>query len=54
MCIRDSVKAWRDGRKVFIEMSDNGPGVPAHARESLFRPFQACAFKIGRAKRVRG
>ncbi len=33
------VKAWRDGRKVFIEISDNGPGVPAHARETLFRPF---------------
>ncbi len=41
------VKAWRDGRKVFIEMSDNGPGVPAHARESLFRPFQASSRKDG-------
>ena len=41
------VKAWRDGRKVFIEMSDNGPGVPAHARETLFRPFQASTRKGG-------
>jgi signal transduction histidine kinase len=41
------VKAWRDGRKVFIEMSDNGPGVPAHARETLFRPFQASTRKDG-------
>jgi signal transduction histidine kinase len=41
------VKAWRDGRRVFIEMSDNGPGVPAHTRENLFRPFQASARKDG-------
>jgi C4-dicarboxylate-specific signal transduction histidine kinase len=41
------VKAWRDGRKVFIEMSDNGPGVPKHARENLFRAFQASTRKDG-------
>ncbi|MCC7251069.1 HAMP domain-containing sensor histidine kinase [Hyphomicrobium sp.] len=41
------VKAWRDGRKVFIEMSDDGPGVPANAREHLFRPFQASTRKDG-------
>jgi len=41
------VKAWRAGRKVFIEMSDNGPGVPAKARDTLFRPFQASTRKDG-------
>jgi signal transduction histidine kinase len=41
------VKAWRDGRKVFIEMADNGPGVPEHARGNLFRAFQASTRKDG-------
>lgn len=41
------VKAWRDGRKVFVQMSDNGPGVPAHVRENLFRAFQASSRKDG-------
>jgi signal transduction histidine kinase len=41
------VKAWRDGRKVFIEMSDNGPGVPEHVRKDLFRAFQASSRKDG-------
>lgn len=41
------VRAWRDGRKVFIEMADNGPGVPEAARTNLFRAFQASARKGG-------
>ena len=41
------VKAWRAGRKVFIEVSDNGPGVPERARETLFRPFQPSTRKDG-------
>src|SRR5690606_35120390 len=41
------VKAWREGRKVFIEVSDNGPGVPPHARAHLFRAFQASTHKGG-------
>lgn len=41
------VKAWRDGRRVFIEISDNGPGIPAHTRDNLFRAFQASARKDG-------
>ncbi|WP_439543193.1 sensor histidine kinase [Hyphomicrobium sp.] len=41
------VKAWRDGRRVFIEISDTGPGVPERARETLFRPFQGTTRKDG-------
>ena len=41
------VKAWRNGRKVFIQISDDGPGVPQHARENLFRAFQASSHKDG-------
>ncbi|MGE3229635.1 MAG: sensor histidine kinase [Hyphomicrobium sp.] len=41
------VKAWRDGRKVFIEVADDGPGIPEHARAKLFRAFQTSARKDG-------
>jgi signal transduction histidine kinase len=41
------VKGWRDGRKVFIEVSDNGPGIPPQARTSLFRAFQVSTRKGG-------
>ena len=34
------LRAWRDGRRVFIELSDDGPGVPKAARANLFRAFQ--------------
>lgn len=34
------VKAWREGRRVFIDVSDDGPGVPQKARANLFRAFQ--------------
>lgn len=34
------VRAWRDGRKVWMEVRDDGPGVPPRARENLFRAFQ--------------
>lgn len=34
------VRAWREGRKVSIEVRDDGPGVPPRARENLFRAFQ--------------
>ncbi len=33
------VKAWRDGRRVLVEVRDNGPGVPPKAREHLFEAF---------------
>ncbi len=41
------VKGWRDGRKVFIEVSDNGPGVPQKARANIFRAFQVSTRKGG-------
>jgi signal transduction histidine kinase len=41
------VKAWRDGRKVLIDVRDNGPGVPAATRDRLFRAFQASTRKGG-------
>jgi signal transduction histidine kinase len=34
------IKAWRDGRRVFIEVADDGPGIPKSARANLFRAFQ--------------
>jgi signal transduction histidine kinase len=38
-----SVDAQRDGAVVTILVSDNGPGVPAMARERLFEAFQSTA-----------
>ena len=37
---RITVTAERRGAVVTIRVSDTGPGVPAKARENLFRPFQ--------------
>lgn len=44
---RVKVSAWRDGRRVSIEVRDDGPGVPARARENLFRAFQGGTRKGG-------
>jgi len=41
------IRAWRDGRRVSVEVRDNGPGVPAKAREYLFRAFQGGTRKGG-------
>jgi signal transduction histidine kinase len=35
------LSAWRDGTATVVEVSDDGPGVPAKAREHLFEPFRA-------------
>jgi signal transduction histidine kinase len=35
-----TVRAWREGRKVSIEVSDDGPGLPETARKHLFKAFQ--------------
>lgn len=41
------VDAHREGRKVVVNVSDNGAGVPQKARENLFKAFQASTKKGG-------
>ena len=41
------VAAHREGRKVVIDVMDNGPGVPQRARENLFKAFQGSTKKGG-------
>jgi len=41
------VKAWREGRRVLIEVQDNGPGVPPKARQHLFEAFTGSQRKGG-------
>ncbi|MCH9807004.1 MAG: HAMP domain-containing histidine kinase [Alphaproteobacteria bacterium] len=36
-----AISAQRDGRRVTIEVRDNGPGIPPRAREHLFKAFQS-------------
>jgi len=36
-----TLKAWREGSVVIIEIADNGPGVPEKIREKLFEAFQS-------------
>jgi signal transduction histidine kinase len=42
-----AVTAHREGRKVIIDVTDDGPGVPAKARENLFKAFQGSTKKGG-------
>ena len=44
---RINVKGRREGRSVTIEISDNGPGIPAAARAKLFKAFQGSTKKGG-------
>jgi signal transduction histidine kinase len=44
---RIQVSALRNGRRVTIEVSDDGPGVPQKARAHLFQAFQGSARKGG-------
>lgn len=38
-----TVKSWREGSLVMIEIGDNGPGVPEAIRRRLFEPFQSAS-----------
>lgn len=44
---RIDINAWRDGRCVFIDVKDNGPGIPANVRENLFKAFHSSRSKGG-------
>jgi signal transduction histidine kinase len=44
---RIQVMAERQGQRVMIEVSDDGPGVPQKARAHLFQAFQGSARKGG-------
>jgi signal transduction histidine kinase len=41
------VNAHREGRKVIVDVWDNGAGVPKKARENLFKAFQGSTKKGG-------
>ncbi|MEQ1670169.1 MAG: ATP-binding protein [Hyphomicrobium sp.] len=41
------VAARREGRKVIVDVTDTGPGVPARARDNLFKAFQGSTKKGG-------
>ncbi len=38
-----TLKAWREGSVVTIEVRDNGPGIPDRVRPKLFEAFQSAA-----------
>ena len=40
---RITLMSWRDGGSAFIEVRDNGPGIPERVRDRLFEAFQSSA-----------
>lgn len=44
---RIDIRGWREGDTVVFVIKDNGPGIPARAREKLFQPFQGSTRRGG-------
>jgi signal transduction histidine kinase len=44
---RITLKAWREPRRVILEVTDTGPGVPERAKQTLFKAFQSSTRKGG-------
>jgi two-component system osmolarity sensor histidine kinase EnvZ len=40
---RLAVSAASNGRAVYVNVDDDGPGIPPERRESVFRPFESDA-----------
>jgi signal transduction histidine kinase len=38
-----TIRSWREGSVVTIEVTDNGPGIPERVRPKLFEAFQSAA-----------
>jgi signal transduction histidine kinase len=44
---RVEIRGWRERDTAIVVVSDNGPGVPARARDKLFQPFQGSTRRGG-------
>ena len=40
---RITLRSWREGNSAFVEIRDNGPGIPERIRPKLFEAFQSAA-----------
>jgi signal transduction histidine kinase len=46
------VEAWAEGDRVYVSVTDHGPGIPPKARETIFEKFQR--LNVGDAQAVYG
>jgi signal transduction histidine kinase len=42
-----TVQTWRDGRRIHLSFTDDGPGIPDNVASRLFQPFQVTTKKEG-------